>query len=232
MTVELYIVRHGQTEGNRSRILQGSSDIPLNDEGREQAQKASQVLKDVPFTAVFSSDLCRAYETAEILLKGHTTCQIPIIQWPCVRERCFGVMEGKPIQEYYDASARANEKHFNYVPENGESHKAVEERARGFMEKLCATDVVGESSGSVDHPVILVTTHGGFLKGLMTVLVERMGCDLSESSNKAYSSICQNTGITRVIFNLDENKKPVNMKCTRLYDASHLEEGADRKSVV
>ncbi|XP_059082726.1 fructose-2,6-bisphosphatase TIGAR B-like [Tigriopus californicus] len=227
MTIELYIVRHGQTEGNRARILQGSSDIPLNEVGREQAQKASQVLKDVPFTAVFSSDLCRALETAQILLKGHTTCQIPIIQWPCVRERCFGVMEGKPIQEYYEASALANEKHFNYVPENGESHKEVEVRAHRFMEQLCETDVMSESSGGhgTTQPVILVTTHGGFLKGLMTVLVEKMGCDLSESSNQAYSSICQNTGITRVTFSLDANKKPVNMKCTKLYDAAHLNDG-------
>lgn len=63
----LYIVRHGQTDWNVRKIIQGHSDIPLNTEGQEQARVLAESLKNVHFDKIISSDLVRAKRTAEIV---------------------------------------------------------------------------------------------------------------------------------------------------------------------
>src|SRR5690348_12216267 len=63
----LYIVRHGQTDWNVERRIQGNSDIPLNEVGRAQAAELKEKLKDIEFAFYFSSDLQRAVETARLV---------------------------------------------------------------------------------------------------------------------------------------------------------------------
>lgn len=60
----VYIVRHGETDANLNKIIQGHLDVPLNDTGRSQAHILSQSLRDVPFTRAWSSDLQRASEVS------------------------------------------------------------------------------------------------------------------------------------------------------------------------
>ena len=72
----LYIMRHGRTDWNDLRKLQGRTDIPLNDAGREMADAARKEYADVRFDICFCSPLVRARETAEILLRGR---DVPII---------------------------------------------------------------------------------------------------------------------------------------------------------
>lgn len=64
---DLYLVRHGETDWNRQRRIQGLTDIPLNDTGREQARLTGMLLTRRPVTRVFASPLSRARETAEII---------------------------------------------------------------------------------------------------------------------------------------------------------------------
>lgn len=87
----LYIMRHGKTDWNAMKKLQGQTDIPLNEEGREMARKAAGEYKDVNIDICFCSPLARAKETAEILLKGR---DIPIIVDRRLSEMCFGKYEG------------------------------------------------------------------------------------------------------------------------------------------
>ena len=87
----LYIMRHGKTDWNARHKMQGHTDIPLNDEGREMAEKAAEEYKDVHFDICFCSPLIRARETAEILLKGRN---IPIITDDRLKEMSFGEYEG------------------------------------------------------------------------------------------------------------------------------------------
>lgn len=63
----LYLVRHGETDWNRQRRIQGSSDIPLNDTGRRQAMHAGALLARRSWDAIYSSPLSRAFETASII---------------------------------------------------------------------------------------------------------------------------------------------------------------------
>ena len=63
----IYVTRHGQTDLNAKKLMQGRSDIPLNDTGRAQARAAREKLGNIKFDAVYSSPLCRAVETASII---------------------------------------------------------------------------------------------------------------------------------------------------------------------
>lgn len=87
----LYIMRHGKTDWNVEYRLQGGTDIPLNDEGRQMAREAGERYADIPLDICFVSPLCRARETAELLLEGRS---IPIAVDERLREMSFGSYEG------------------------------------------------------------------------------------------------------------------------------------------
>ncbi len=94
----LYIMRHGKTDWNARRKIQGRTDVPLNDEGRDMAQKAHDEYLDVHFDICFCSPLIRAKETAEILLKDRN---VPIIYDDRLMEMCFGIYEGYENSFHY-----------------------------------------------------------------------------------------------------------------------------------
>ncbi len=87
----LYIIRHGQTDWNLRRKLQGQTDIPLNEEGRREAKLERERIADLPLDICFSSPLVRARQTAEILLEGRN---IPILFDDRLKEMNFGLYEG------------------------------------------------------------------------------------------------------------------------------------------
>ncbi|WP_284986758.1 histidine phosphatase family protein [Arthrobacter sp. fls2-241-R2A-172] len=86
------LVRHGQTDWNAERRLQGSTDIPLNDVGRGQARDAVAALSDQQWDVVVSSPLGRAAETAEIIAEGLGLTVARLV--PDLIERSFGPAEG------------------------------------------------------------------------------------------------------------------------------------------
>jgi len=87
----LYIMRHGKTDWNSLHKLQGRTDIPLNDEGREMAIKACKEYKAVNIDVCYCSPLKRAFETAQIVVGNR---DIPIITDDRLVEMCFGEYEG------------------------------------------------------------------------------------------------------------------------------------------
>ncbi len=93
---QLYLMRHGQTEWNQERRIQGQQDSPLTESAIRQAQKRSQELKNINFTAVFTSDLSRAKKTAEIMALNH---EITVISTKLLRERALGIFEGKKFDD-------------------------------------------------------------------------------------------------------------------------------------
>src|SRR5688572_6226813 len=88
-----YYLRHGETAANVERIISGSLDVDLTPFGREQAQAAAVVLKSEPITAIYSSPLRRARETAEPIAQA---LRLPVTIIPELSERCRGDLEGKP----------------------------------------------------------------------------------------------------------------------------------------
>ena len=87
----LYIIRHGKTDWNALHKLQGRTDVPLNEEGRQMAEKAREEYRNVHFDVCFCSPLVRARETAEILLRGRN---VPVLTDDRLMEMGFGSYEG------------------------------------------------------------------------------------------------------------------------------------------
>lgn len=94
MSKTLYLIRHGQTDWNLQRKLQGHSNIPLNELGRTQAEGLVDFFQQNPVEKVFSSDLDRAWQTAQI-----ATGSEMIIKMPGLREVCFGDIEGQTMDQ-------------------------------------------------------------------------------------------------------------------------------------
>jgi len=88
----LYIIRHGKTDWNTLHKLQGRTDVPLNEEGRQMAEAARNEYWNIHFDVCFCSPLIRARETAEILLRGR---DIPILTDGRLAEMSFGSYEGQ-----------------------------------------------------------------------------------------------------------------------------------------
>ncbi len=132
----LYILRHGQTEWNAEHKLQGKTDIRLNDVGRAMAEEARQKYQDTHFDVCYCSPMKRAYETAEILLRGR---DVLIITDDRLAEMDFGDFEGIKYGPLYpdcpiDAAFSAPEK---YVARNGaESFEALFARTGSFLREV------------------------------------------------------------------------------------------------
>jgi broad specificity phosphatase PhoE len=87
----ILLARHGETDWNRTGRYQGWADPPLNETGRAQARTLAELLRATPFTAVYSSDLRRAHETAEIVAAPHG---VPVTVEPGLREVDVGEWSG------------------------------------------------------------------------------------------------------------------------------------------
>jgi len=127
-TLRIYLARHGETDWNAERRLQGRTDTPLNSTGRQQAAKLAERLKGVRLDAVYSSTLSRSRETAEIA-RG----DVPMKSLPGLTERNHGKFEGKLV----DGSDPATEQEYRQrrrAPEDeldgGESLNQFYERVR------------------------------------------------------------------------------------------------------
>lgn len=97
--MEIYIIRHGQTDWNIAKKMQGTEDIPLNDTGRKQAVICAEALSDIPFEAIYTSPLSRASETAQIIsnYKSHA----PVIICQGLIERDFGEASGMTYEQMH-----------------------------------------------------------------------------------------------------------------------------------
>ncbi|SFC34621.1 probable phosphoglycerate mutase [Alkalibacterium subtropicum] len=101
--VTIYFVRHGETYMNYYGRMQGWCNAPLTDHGKEDVRRCGRGLKDVKFNAVYTSDLSRTQETAQIILEENGQIEtMNMIQMPEFREVFFGSMEGMYGSEAYD----------------------------------------------------------------------------------------------------------------------------------
>ncbi|MCR5145363.1 MAG: histidine phosphatase family protein [Lachnospiraceae bacterium] len=164
--MELYIVRHGQTDWNKMDRLQGLTDIELNANGRQVAIELGDKLENegVEFDAIYSSPLIRAYETAS-LIRGRQN--IRIIKDERLHEIGFGVDEGVDYKTWLreDNPQRVffTEPGKYFPPEGGESIESVCKRGEEFLR-----EVIEPQYDKADK--IMIVAHGAMNKGLMAYL--------------------------------------------------------------
>ena len=156
---ELILVRHGETLWNRERRMQGQTDVPLSDVGFKQAHAVGQRLANEKFTALYSSDLSRAYATAEAIAQA---CNKPIISDKALRERTFGIFEGLTSPEIAERYPQENERFASrepdYVMPGGESSRAFYERGLACLTQIARTHA-GERVIVVTHGLVLDTLY-------------------------------------------------------------------------
>ena len=155
-------VRHGETSWNVDARIQGQLDIQLNDTGRWQARRVGHALSSEQLAAVYSSDLCRAHETARAIGEA---ARIPVVPHPGLRERRFGLFEGKTFDEIHlnwpDHAQNWKKRIPEWAPpEGGESLLQLRERVSRTVADL-ASRHRGEQ--------IAVVAHGGVLDTLYRI---------------------------------------------------------------
>lgn len=165
----LYIIRHGETDWNQARRLQGEHDVPLNENGRKLAQITAEALEDVPFDMAISSPLSRALETARILVGEK---QIPILIDSRIREITWGEWDGigveDPAYAFISSTLRLfyeNPFVFPGAPE-GESISEVCLRTGEFLRDLIQTEWYEDKT-------ILISTHGCAMRGILNSVYDK-----------------------------------------------------------
>ncbi len=180
----ILLIRHGITDYNRKGRIQGQLDMPLSDQGRRQAQELAQRFKPGQIQAIYSSDLSRAKETAEIIARA---IKLPVEEYrPDLREICFGHWQGHTMAEvaqlYPEELALWRADQTYSAPHGGESFAQMTERGWKAVQEIAAS-----------HPgqTVAVVAHGGLIKGILCMA---NSMDLSQRSqlvldNASYTTI-------------------------------------------
>jgi len=153
-TAKLVLMRHGETDQNRLRLMTGQLDIPLNKIGEEQARAAGPLIKDIPFDKAYSSTLSRAFNTAALALKAAGQ-DIPIEQRKEIVEGDSGEFTGRNIDT--DPEVKKFVRLYDTAPPGGESDKQLVARVQKFFdEEVLPRLKRGEN--------VLVVSHSGTVR--------------------------------------------------------------------
>jgi broad specificity phosphatase PhoE len=155
-----YLVRHGKTDYNEKKKINGSVDVALNDIGKQQAEDLRKEFMSIHFDAIFSSDLLRAKQTAEILGKER---ELAIAASVLIRERNFGQLEGHPVDELktlVESYRKLADEEINAhkVDDTYESNDEMIARVLTFLR---------ETAIAYPGKTILVVTHSSLLRTLL-----------------------------------------------------------------
>lgn len=164
--MKLYMIRHGETDWNKKRKLQGQVDIPLNEYGRHLAELTAPALADVAFDIAYTSPLKRAEETARLVLGER---EIPVVLEPRIMEISFGEFEGLCCSSKgWNIPDPAFESFFTdppkyQPPKDGESFQDLNDRLDQFLTELMQNE-------DLQDKTILISTHGAALCGMLRIL--------------------------------------------------------------
>jgi probable phosphoglycerate mutase len=148
---EILLARHGETDWNRARRVQGHTDVPLNAAGFEQADALARQLATEPLLAIYSSDLERARETAAAVARSQG---LDIVVDPDLREKHFGTWEGLTDLEIAERFPDAVGGRWG----DGETTEGVAERVIAALTRISARHAPGP---------VLVVSHGGPLRAIL-----------------------------------------------------------------
>ncbi len=152
----IFLVRHGETDWNKEGRFQGQINIPLNDNGKYQAKKASEYLNEINFNKAFSSSMDRPYETAQIILQNKS--DLEIIKLEQLVEISHGLWEGKLEIEiknkWPELLKKWHEKPEEVMMPEGECIKEVSERSINAWEGICLEQKKNDLTLLVAHDAV------------------------------------------------------------------------------
>ncbi|XP_028813642.1 G1/S-specific cyclin-D2a isoform X2 [Denticeps clupeoides] len=131
-------INFGETQCNKDGLLQGQSiDSPLSEAGERQARAAGSYLRDVGFTNVFVSDMIRAKQTAEIILKNNRKSSgLELVCESLLKERSFGIAEGQRVEDMRTMARAAGQSVPEFTPPDGETVEQVKLRFAAFLNRM------------------------------------------------------------------------------------------------
>ncbi|MEB2357151.1 histidine phosphatase family protein [Bacillus pumilus] len=175
------LVRHGETDWNAAKRIQGRTDIPLNDTGKWQAEQTGLYLKDAHWDVVISSPLIRAKETAHLILKH---VDAPLVIMDDFIERDYGDAEGMSFEE--------RQKLFpNKQYPNMEPLETIQDRMVEGIEKVRA---------AYPNQQVLIVAHGAAIHALLTTLAdEHLGLENTRLVNACLNYVEWKDGKWKVL---------------------------------
>jgi 2,3-bisphosphoglycerate-dependent phosphoglycerate mutase len=185
MITKITIVRHGQSTGNATGHFTGQVDVPLSARGRQEAELTAQRLATEQLTAIYASDLQRAYHTAEIVAANHP---LTVQQDLRLREINVGAFQGQSFlavaAQYPVEFAALSQRNLDMVAPGGESHRQVRMRVITAFQEILAACAGGH---------VLIVAHGGvifhlnhFILGLPETAYNRVNYRIGNCSLHRY----------------------------------------------
>ncbi len=163
---KLILIRHGQSLWNAEDRFTGWVDVPLTEIGRQEAKKAGERLKGVPFEVAYTSNLTRAQETLRIVLEtlGVT---VPIIRDQALNERHYGDLQGlnkaRTAEKFGADQVKIWRRSYDIPPPNGEALKNTADRTLPFFDRCILGDIaLGKN--------VLVVAHGNSNRSIVMKL--------------------------------------------------------------
>ena len=161
---KLVLVRHGLSVYNDQNRFTGWKDVDLNQQGRDEAKQAVNLLMDYKFDAAFTSDLIRAKNTLSIILEGINQKNIPIIENMALNERDYGDLIGQnkveAAEKFGEEQVHIWRRSFDTPPPSGESLKDTADRVIPYLKNEIMPLI---SSGKN----ILVSAHGNSIRAIV-----------------------------------------------------------------
>lgn len=160
--MKLYLLRHGQTESNAAKIIQGWTTTPLTEKGKKQAERLRDVLRDVRFDRIFSSDIYRTRQTGDIVFPNR---YVPFEYDARLREVNNTILAGIPsaeLRKKYGDKYRNASRYLSFEAFGGESAAELMARTKDFLDDL-AKDEKSE--------LVAAVTHGGTIRAFIANVI-------------------------------------------------------------
>ena len=160
----LVLVRHGESQWNQENRFTGWVDVPLTETGRREAERAGEVLRGMPFDRAYTSELQRASETLDIILRVIGQSDIPIERSAALNERHYGELQGlnkaETAQKFGAEQVHIWRRSYDVAPPGGESLKDTAARTLPYFEQVIVPRLqAGEN--------VLVAAHGNSLRSIV-----------------------------------------------------------------
>ncbi|MAE13347.1 histidine phosphatase family protein [Candidatus Woesearchaeota archaeon] len=186
--MKLILTRHGETEENKNKILQGHRHGTLSSLGKKQAEKLALRLKTEKIDQIYTSDLGRALNTAKAIAQHHPEVSFHITKK--LRERDMGEYEGKPWDKV----------NWNNPPKNLEPDTNLRKRAKAFIDSIYKK-----------HPnkTVLAVAHAGINLAITTAILHKPAKEINKLGHQA------NTAVNIYELKEDKNHKIILFNCDK-----------------